>query len=258
MNGYLIYVLDEIMLYVILATGMNLEIGYGGQFNLAIGALYGFGAYTTALALRAGWSFIPALILAAVFTAVLGALVGLPALRVRSHYLALVTLGFGESLDLIFTNAAPITGGSIGIPNIPFATIGPLRFDNDLSFALLAFVMVVVALQSIFVLAQVLLGGAGTIIGPLIGTAALVSLHEALIALGDLQLIVYGLLIVVVVLVARGGVAGAWKTRASWLTCLSLMACTNTSAEFARSTTLASRSRAVRCTGSSAPTGRGK
>jgi ABC-type branched-subunit amino acid transport system permease subunit len=201
----------------------------------------------------------------------------LPALRVRSHYLALVTLGFGESLNLIFVNATPVTGGSIGIAGIPPATIGWMRFDNDASFALLALPVVILALlaavsfvnsrfgrnlralrddataarasgidvgsyqlacfalsglyagiagalyavwlnyvspasfdlsQSIFVLAQVLLGGAGTIVGPVIGAVALVSLHEALIALGDLQLIVYGLLIVILVLVARGGIAG--------------------------------------------------
>ena len=279
MNGYLFHVADEIMLYVVLATGMNLAIGYGGQFNLAVGALFGFGAYSMAIALHAGWNFPAALLLAAILTALLGGLVGLPALRVRSHYLALVTLGFGESLDLVFTNATPLTGGSIGITGIPAASIGPWRFDNDLSFAVLALTVTAIGLvaarlfvssrigrnlravrddaiaaracgihvgayqlgcfalsglyagvagglyavwlnyispatfdlsQSIFVLAQVLLGGAGTIIGPLIGAVALVSMHEALIALGDFQLLVYGVLIVVLVLVARGGIAGAF------------------------------------------------
>jgi branched-chain amino acid transport system permease protein len=271
------HIANEMAIYVILAAGMNLAMGYGGQINLAIGALFGVGAYSTALVLLHHGSFLASFIVSAILSAIIATLIGLPALRVRSHYLALVTLGLGIALDIIFVNWESVTGGAIGLTSIPFASIGSLQFDDETKMSYLFFGIMLIMLliaavfihsrfgrnlkamrddliaaramginvgiyqlacfafsgfyagvagslyavwlsyinptsfdlnQSIFILAQTLVGGMGTLIGPVIGAVTLVGLQQYLLAFGDLQLIIYGGLIVVLVLVARGGVAG--------------------------------------------------
>ena len=271
------HIVNEMAIYVILAMGMNLAMGYGGQINLAMGGLFGVGAYTTAIILLHNGSFPVAFVVSALLGTLVAALIGLPALRVRSHYLALVTLGLGIALNIIFTNWEAVTGGAIGLTSIPVASIGPLQFDDDTKMSYLFFGIMLATLliaavfvhsrfgrnlkgmrddpiaarsmginvgiyqltcfafsgfyagiagslyavwlsyisptsfdlnQSIFILAQTLVGGMGTLIGPLIGPILLVGLQQYLLSFGDLQLIIYGALIVVMVLIARGGVAG--------------------------------------------------
>jgi len=88
-NPYLVYVTCIALLYVILAVGLNVLLGYAGQFAFANAALFGIGAYATGLAqLKLGWSFWLALPAGAVFTALAGLLVALPALRLSGLYLA--------------------------------------------------------------------------------------------------------------------------------------------------------------------------
>ena len=271
------HIANEMAIYVILAAGMNLAMGYGGQINLAIGALFGVGAYGTAFILLHNGSFLAGLVVSAVLGALVATLIGLPALRVRSHYLALVTLGLGTALNIIFVNWEAVTGGAIGLTSIPFAAIGPLQFDDEtkmsyLFFGIMLIMLLIAAIfihshfgrnlkamrddliaaramginvgiyqlvcfafsgfyagvagslyavwlsyisptsfdlnQSIFILALTLVGGMGTLIGPVIGAITLVGLQQYLLAFGDLQLIIYGGLIVLLVLVARGGIAG--------------------------------------------------
>jgi len=188
-----------------------------------------------------------------------------------------VTLGLGIALNIVFVSWEAVTGGAIGLSSIPFASVGPLQFDDETKMSYLFFGIMLVMLliaavfihsrfgrnlkatrddliaaramginvgvyqlacfvlsgfyagvagslyavwlsyisptsfdlnQSIFILAQTLVGGMGTLIGPVIGAVTLVGLQQYLLAFGDLQLIIYGGLIVVLVLVARGGVAG--------------------------------------------------
>lgn len=277
LDPYWAHVVNEMGIYVILAVGMNLAIGYGGQFNLAIGALYGVGAYSTAFILLRGGTFPLGLVASAILGTLVSTFIGLPALRVRSHYLALVTLGLGIALNIVFINWESVTGGAIGLSNIPVASLGPLQFDDETKMSYLIFAVMLLMLlaaavfvhsrfgrnlkamrddqiaaramginvglyrlacfalsgfyagvagslyavwisyvspssfdfsQSIFILTQTLIGGFGTLIGPPIGAIVLVGLQQYLLAFGSLQLIIYGALIVVLVLVARGGIAG--------------------------------------------------
>ena len=97
-NPYLVYVTSIALLYVILAVGLNILLGYTGQFAFANAALFGIGAYATGLAqLRLGLPFWIALPAGAVFTTLAGLLVALPALRLSGLYLALATMALPSS-----------------------------------------------------------------------------------------------------------------------------------------------------------------
>jgi branched-chain amino acid transport system permease protein len=119
LDSYAIHVVDVMLLFAMLAIGMGLAMGIAGQINLAQVAFFGVGAYATAiLTTRAGLGFWTAAVLALAVSATFGLVVGIPALRMQSHYLGIVTLG----LALAFTNwvtNAQIAGGAEGITAIP-------------------------------------------------------------------------------------------------------------------------------------------
>ncbi len=144
-NRYQVHIVNMAGIYILMSFGLNLAMGYAGQFNLAIGALWGVGAYTAAiLNTRLGvpfWLNLPA---AMITTGLIGALVGLPSLKVRSHYLAIVTIGLGEVINIILVNEAWITGGADGIPRIQMPSFFGIPIDTDERFyyIILAFVII--------------------------------------------------------------------------------------------------------------------
>src|SRR5581483_9421927 len=101
-NSYYVHVATLVLLYAILALGLNLIVGLVGLLNLGYAAFYGLGAYTSALlAVNFGWGFWVSLPAAVLVAALSGVLLGTPALRLRGDYLAIVTLGFGEIFRLV-------------------------------------------------------------------------------------------------------------------------------------------------------------
>lgn len=122
-NQYWLRVATTVGLYVILALGLNIVVGFCGLLDLGFVAFYGIGAYTAALATKAGapfWLIIP---VAMAFGAFMAALVGLPTLKLRGDYLAIVTVGFSQIIYLSFMNLTGITGGTKGVESIPPPTI---------------------------------------------------------------------------------------------------------------------------------------
>lgn len=114
--GYAVYILAMICLAVILALGLNLLMGYAGQVSLANAAFFGIGAYAVAIfTMRYGVSFWVAVPMVGLLVAALGLVVGLPALRVSSHYLALATLAFVWTVQVILIDWSSMTGGSPGM-----------------------------------------------------------------------------------------------------------------------------------------------
>ena len=100
----------------IAALGLNLLTGYNGQISVGHGALYGIGAYTTALLINEWqWPFLAAIVASAVVCFVAGVLVGLPALRIKGLYLALVTLAVATLFPQILEQFSGTTGGSAGL-----------------------------------------------------------------------------------------------------------------------------------------------
>ncbi len=129
LNIYWISVADTAILFALLAVGMGLVMGIAGQVNLAQIAFFGVGAYATAiLTTRDGFGFWTAGALAMLAAVIAGLVVGLPALRIQSHYLGIVTLGLAVAFIDWITNA-PITGGDSGISGIPT----PPLFGIDLA-----------------------------------------------------------------------------------------------------------------------------
>jgi branched-chain amino acid transport system permease protein len=115
LKPYGVFILSMWAVMSIAALGLNLTLGFAGQVSLAQGAFVGIGAYAAALLTTHGWPLGYAMILAALLCFVLGWLLGYPALRVQSHYLAFVTLAFTTLAFLIFRNEDWLTGGTRGI-----------------------------------------------------------------------------------------------------------------------------------------------
>jgi branched-chain amino acid transport system permease protein len=143
-NRYQVHIINMAGIYILISLGLNLAMGYAGQFNLAMGAYWGIGAYTAAiLNTRLGlplWLTLPG----AVFTtAIAGAIIGLPSIKVRSHYLAIVTIGLGEVINIILVNAEGLTGGALGIPGIETPVFFGILLSSDESYyyVILAFVI---------------------------------------------------------------------------------------------------------------------
>src|SRR4051812_12768296 len=117
--------------YVVVSVGFNILLGFAGQFAFASAAFMALGAYTLALFMaRLGGSWMVAVPLAGILTAVLGALVAIPALRMKTVYLAMVTMAFAELVQWVLVQWKVVTLGTDGV-NVPFPRIGPLVLDSD-------------------------------------------------------------------------------------------------------------------------------
>ncbi|PIR15465.1 MAG: branched-chain amino acid ABC transporter permease, partial [Elusimicrobia bacterium CG11_big_fil_rev_8_21_14_0_20_64_6] len=134
---YLVRVGGVIGLFMILGLGLNFTLGYAGLFDLGFIAFYAIGAYTTAIAMRAGVPAPFALVLAVMVTVAARALLGLTILRLRGDYLAVVTMGFGEIARLTINNLDALTNGPKGIQLSPWRPLAFLSSDPNVQYYLL-------------------------------------------------------------------------------------------------------------------------
>lgn len=144
-TGYVLYVVNLLMVFVVLALGMHVVIGEAGQFALSHTAFYGIGIYTAGM-VNAAWHppFLLSILAGGLLSAALGYVIGLLALRMRDIYLALATFAFGEAMQWVFLNWENVTGGSNGMRMQPAELFG-LRLTNDLQAY--PFVVVLTALM---------------------------------------------------------------------------------------------------------------
>lgn len=148
----------QVCTWAILAMGYTVTFGLAGQFSVAHAALYGVGAYTSAIfTTRWGVSFWATIPLSVVGGAILGSLLGLPAWRLGGDYVALVTLGLGVICQEVMLNWTPVTGGPDGIPNIPSATVGEHVF-RDADYYLLGLALAGLAIGCVLLLRRSDLG----------------------------------------------------------------------------------------------------
>jgi branched-chain amino acid transport system permease protein len=146
MTAYLLHLAIISGIFIILALSLNLIIGYAGQVSLGHAAFYGIGAYVSALvSLHWHFPFPLAALSAMLATAGCGLALGLPTLRLKEDYLAIVTLGFGVILDLVFLNLE-ITGGPDGLTGIPIPQILGLSFRPPALYLTLVVLAVALAL----------------------------------------------------------------------------------------------------------------
>jgi branched-chain amino acid transport system permease protein len=280
---YALHILTLALCYAVPAIGLNLLFGYTGLVSLGHMGFAGVGAYTTALLMKNGMAgFFPALVAGAVMAGAVGLLVGLPCLRLRSHFFIVVTLAVGVILYTLFNNLDWLTGGAEGLPGIPRPQpidLGRMVVDfrrpqGFYWLALTVFVAIFLAqylivrsdfgrslaairqdetvaaargvdvfahklaiftisaaiagiggglkvtflraaaplsfelLESINLVMIVILGGAGFLLGPLIGAVLFIALPEALRIANELRLVVFGILLVLLALYAPRGVCG--------------------------------------------------
>jgi branched-chain amino acid transport system permease protein len=132
-NTYYMHLLVTCLLYSVLAIALNFQLGSANIPNFATGATYGIGAYSSALlALNFGWSFWATLPVAAVAATAFGFLIGLPSMRTRDSYLALVTIAFGVIVNQLLNNFE-WTGGAQGLIGIPAPVLFGHSFAQPLS-----------------------------------------------------------------------------------------------------------------------------
>jgi len=278
-KSYVMGVMCRIFMYAILAGSLNVINGYSGQFNIGHAGFFCVGAYCEAiLATKLGVSFWLALPLAGAFAALIGFLVSLPTLRLRGIYLAITTLGASEILRLIALNWEGLTGGPVGIKNIPAPVLLGLKIAKSRQYY-----YIFLALAAIFffvtdrviksrvgrawisiredelaarslgvetgrykamnfmygafwagiagaafapyfkfissdmftldegfnILSMVIIGGQGTLIGPVVGSVIVNFLTEFLRPISQYRLVVYALLIIIMMWIRPQGLVGA-------------------------------------------------
>jgi branched-chain amino acid transport system permease protein len=131
-----------ITLFIVLALGLNVVVGFAGLLDLGYAAFFAIGAYTMAFLtstvspigfVREGnhVNFFLAMFISAAVAAIFGVLLGAPTLRLRGDYLAIVTLGFGEIVPLVIKNVPEITKGTQGMNPIGYPEIPGLQFAVD-------------------------------------------------------------------------------------------------------------------------------
>jgi branched-chain amino acid transport system permease protein len=275
-NDYWVLIATRAAIYWILVSGLNLVVGFAGQLAIGYVSVLTLGAYTASV-LVAGNATPPihpyaALAVAAVVGAVAGVIVGLPALRLRTFYFAMTTLGFATIVTQIALAWQDVTGGGIGLPGpllpVPFDTAGGFygfclaiaavctwltsniahsRYGRSLvairdadvaaeavgivksRLLVLIFILsgataalaggLFATLQtyitpeaftfelSVLFFISILIGGRGSILGPLIGTIVLTLLPEFAAPLAAWSTFLYAALLLAVVLAAPGGIA---------------------------------------------------
>ena len=137
-NLYYLHLFELMAIYIIVVSGLNIVTGHAGQVSLGHAGLVAIGAYTSAiLTVSYHLSFWVALPVAALFTAVFGALLGIPSLRVGGPYLALITIAFNFLIDKIILAWPGMTGAAAGKWGIRLPSIGNYQFSHTAYYGLI-------------------------------------------------------------------------------------------------------------------------
>jgi branched-chain amino acid transport system permease protein len=139
LGSYFSEIFDNVGIYILMGLGLNIVVGFAGLLDLGYVAFYAIGAYTLGILTTSEavgiwhlnfWAATPIALLVAVFA---GVILGLPILRMRGDYLAIVTLGFGEIIRILVLSdwLKPLLGGSEGIQRISQPAIGSFIFNNQ-------------------------------------------------------------------------------------------------------------------------------
>jgi branched-chain amino acid transport system permease protein len=272
----------KILLYMLLASSLNIINGYSGQFNIGHAGFCCIGAYTAGiLATRFGLSFWSLLVIAGIVTAVVGFLISLPTLKMKGMYLAIVTLGFSEIVRLVALNWIELTGGPMGVKGIPSPKFFSLTLNKTADYYYIALFLVIVCMitmrrivnsrvgrawiairedesaaqshgvetnkfksinfvfgafwagvggcfiafyyhfissdmftldEGFNILSMVIIGGQGTLAGPLVGSFIVNLLTEVFRFAQEFRMVLYALLIILMMWIRPQGLAGASKS----------------------------------------------
>lgn len=147
-SKYVMEVMFNVWFYVVVCLGLNIIVGFAGLLSLGYAAFFAFGAYTTGiLSLHYGINFWWTLPVSAVVAVIAGVVIGGPTLRLRSDYLAIVTLGFGEITRLAARNLQ-ITGRATGLVGIPRPVLFGMKLNQIHHFY---YMFLFVAVMAVFI-----------------------------------------------------------------------------------------------------------
>ncbi len=156
-NPYYVHLLETILIYAILLFGLDIVVGYTGQVSLGHAGLFGIGSYVTGvLVFKLGAPFWIALPAAVAGSALFGAVLALPALRVTGPYLAMVTLAFGTIIQILINEMTWLTEGPMGIK-----IAKPLLFGEKLSAVGYYYMVAVLMVVSLIVVHRILKSNLG-------------------------------------------------------------------------------------------------
>ena len=178
MSVYILHVIILIGIYAILSLSLNIIVGFAGLVSLGHAAFFGIGAYASSLLMIRGLSFPEAFILSGFITSALGLSLALPALRVKDDYLAIVTLGFGIIITLVFMNIE-ITGGPDGLTGIPPVSLWGRVLRGKWPFIALTYGILAVMILSVHTLKQSRVGRAWAAIRDNDVTASFMGINTA-------------------------------------------------------------------------------
>ena len=147
---YYVRVIDMVLIYVLLGIGLNMVVGYAGLLDLGYVAFYAIGAYSYAILASGQFDihlpFSLVLVIGGALAGFAGVLLGIPVLRLRGDYLAIVTLGFGEIVRLFMNNLGWMTNGPQGISRIDEPYLFGMGLNTPTDFFLLLLPLVIAAL----------------------------------------------------------------------------------------------------------------
>ena len=151
-NPYYLHLAETILIYAILLFGLDIVVGYTGQVSLGHAGLFGIGSYTTGvLYLKFGLPILVAAPASIVVTAVFGALLALPALRVTGPYLAMVTLAFGTIIQILINEMTFLTEGPLGLK-----VLKPTVFGHKATEVEFFYVVAILMVLSLIVVHRIL------------------------------------------------------------------------------------------------------
>lgn len=148
---YFLYIGNVLMMYAVLAIGLDLLLGWAGQFAFAHIAFFGVGAYATVLLqTKLGLPYVVALPGAVVLATILGVLIGIPATRLRAVYLALATFAFAEGAQWVFNSWDTMTGGADGLRIKAPVLLGYELGQDKAAFPLIAIILALVIAATMY------------------------------------------------------------------------------------------------------------
>ncbi|MBU0667978.1 branched-chain amino acid ABC transporter permease [Patescibacteria group bacterium] len=150
--GYIIGFLTNMVIFALLGLSLNIIIGYIGYLNLGHVGFWAIGAYTYTLLLMNGTNYFVALLAGGVAAGISGLLLGIPTLKLKSHYIAIASLGFTYIVYSLVINLNDLTRGPLGIPGIPRPVIFGIDFSGDLAYLILSIIIVSISCLIIYIL----------------------------------------------------------------------------------------------------------
>ncbi len=282
LSKYTVFLLSLLAVYALVSLGLNLLMGYTGQIAAGHAGFLALGAYFTAI-VGAQVEWMPCLVIilmAGIFTGIIGFLLGIPILRLKGFYIAMATLAFGVVVSEIILQWSSLTNGDDGF-QVPIARIAGFSFDSDFKLYYLIFFVTVslivlaknltnsyigrafIALResetaaqtigidlakyktiafaisafytgvagglfaylityispdaftielSIDFIAMIVIGGMGPLLGSIIGAVILTGMQQVLAGLLDLQILIFGLSLIIFTIFMPRGISGMLNT----------------------------------------------